>query len=149
MTQHYQPIASLLERVRVRWRRLSAFRAIRRAGLLSAAALLAFDGFAALTTRAPFALAALGMMAVVLVVAAVVWGLLPLREIPSDPQIARFIEERKEELDERLVSAVGVAAQQGAPAGLAASMVGDAARAASAVDPGELVASGGVAGRRL
>jgi hypothetical protein len=141
MTEQYQPIASLLERVRVRWRRLSAFRATRRAALLATVALLAFSVLAALTTRAPFALAALGMMAVVLVVAAVVWGLLPLREIPSDARIARFIEERKEELDERLVSAVGVAAQEGAPAGLAASMVGDAVRVASTVDPAEIVAS--------
>jgi hypothetical protein len=142
MTEQYQPIASLLERVRARWRRLSAFRATRRAALLATVALLAFNILAALTTRAPFALAALGMLAVLLVVVAVVWRFLPLREVPSDARIARFIEERKQELDERLVSAVGVvAAQQGAPAGLAASMVGDAARAASTVDPAEIVAS--------
>jgi hypothetical protein len=141
MTEHYQPIAHLLERVRVRWRRLVAFRALRRAALLATVALLVFSALASLTSRAPFALAGLGILTVIFVVASVVWGLLPLREAPSDARIARFIEERKHELDERLVSAVGVIAQQGPPAGLAASMVGDAARAASRVDPAEIVAS--------
>jgi uncharacterized protein DUF4175 len=141
MTEHYQPIAHLLERVRVRWRRLVAFRATRRAALLATVTLLIFNALASLTSRAPFALAGLGMLVVVLVVASVVWGLLPAREAPSDARIARFIEERKQELDERLVSAVGVIAQQGPPAGLAASMMGDAARAASSVDPAEIVAS--------
>src|SRR5262245_55075960 len=141
MTEQYQPIASLLERVRARWQRLVAFRATRRAALLATVALLAFDVFASLTSRAPFALAALGIATVLLIVTAVVWGFLPLREAPSDARIARFIEERRKELDERLVSAVGVIAQRQAPSGLAASMVGDAARAASAVDPAEIVAA--------
>src|SRR5262249_53463653 len=141
MTEHYQPIAQLLERVRVRWRRLVAFRAIRRAALLATVTLLIFYALASFTSRAPFALAGLGILAILFVAASVVWGLLPVREAPSDARIARFIEERKQELDERLVSAVGVIAQQRQQAGLAASMVGDAARAASKVDPAEIVAS--------
>src|SRR5262245_4165233 len=141
MTEQYQPIARLLERVRVRWRRLVVFRATTRAALLGAVTLLVFGLAASLTARAPFALAALGILAVLFVVASVVWGLHPIREAPSDARIARFIEERKTELDERLVSAVAVAAQQSAPAGLATSMMGDAARAAAAVDPAEIVAS--------
>ena len=111
MTEKYQPIAQLLDRVRVRWRRLVAFRAVRRAALLATVSLLAFSALASLTTRAPFALAAIGMLAVLLVGVAVVWGLLPLREAPSDARIARFIEERKADLDERLVSAVSVIGQ--------------------------------------
>jgi hypothetical protein len=103
--------------------------------------LAGFGLLAQLTTRAPLALGAFGVLAIVLVIASVVWGLLPLREAPSDARIARFIEERQTELDERLVSAVSVVAQQSPPPGLAASMVSDAARAASAVDPAEIVAS--------
>ena len=141
MTEQYQPIANLLDRVRVRWRRLVAFRATLQAALGAAAVLAAFDLLSRLTTRAPFALAAFGVFAVVLLIGAIVRGLLPLREAPSDARIARFIEERKTELDERLVSAVSVVAQQNAPPGLATSMVGDAARAAASVDPAEIVAA--------
>ena len=141
MTEQYQPIANLLDRVRLRWRRLMAFRATVRAALLATAVMVLFGLFASLTSRAPIALAVLGVLAVILVIAAIVWGLLPMGEAPSDRRIARFIEERKTELDERLVSAVSVVAQQAMPPGLAASMVGDAARAAAAVDPAEIVAS--------
>jgi hypothetical protein len=141
MTEQYQSIANLLDRVRVRWRRLVAFRATMQAALGAAVVLLAFDLLARLTTRAPLALAAFGVFALVLVIAAVARGLLPLRQAPSDARIARFIEERKTELDERLVSAVSVVAQQTAPPRLAASMVGDAARAAASVDPAEIVAA--------
>ncbi len=38
--------------------------------------------------------------------AALVWGLLPLRRRPTDRQVARFIEEREPSLDDRLVTAV-------------------------------------------
>lgn len=141
MTEQYQPIAQLLDRVRVRWRRLVAFRAARRAALLATVCLVVFSALASLTTRAPFALAAIGMLTALLVVASLVWGFLPMREAPSDARIARFIEERKVDLDERLVSAVSVAAQQTAPPRLAGSMIGDAARVASTIDPAEIVAS--------
>src|SRR5690349_22149807 len=98
MTEQYQLIAELLDRVRARWRRLVAFRAAVRAALLAAVALALFGLAAAFTTRAPVALAVLGVVAAILTITAVVWGLLPLREAPSDARIARFIEERKTEL---------------------------------------------------
>src|SRR5262245_42031897 len=143
MTEQYQPIARLLERVRVRWRRLVVFRATTRAALLGAVTLLVFGLAASLTARAPFALAALGILAVLFVVASVVWGLHPIRESPSDARIARFIEERKTELDERLVSAVSVvnAEREGSPPALADSMVRDAARRAESIDAAEIVAA--------
>ena len=141
MTEHYQFIASLLERVRVRWRRLVAYRATMRTALLVTAVLAVFDLLARFITRAPLALATLGVLTLILAIAAIVRGLLPLRDAPSDAQIARFIEERKTELDERLVSAVGVVAQEQAMPRLAASMIGDAARAAADVDPAEIVAA--------
>src|SRR5258708_1832491 len=139
MTEQYRPIADLLDRVRSRWRRLVAFRAATRAALAATAALTLVLLSAMLTTRSPMALAALAVVAAGLIVGAAVWGLLPLRETPSDARIARFIEERKTELDERLVSAVSVAAAE--RTGLSASMVRDAARAAALVDPAEIVAA--------
>ena len=142
MSEQYQLIAQLLESVRIRWRRLIALRAAMRAALLAAAAVGAFGLAAQFTNRSPLALGAIGVLAILLILAAVVWGLLPLRETPSDARIARFIEERKTELEERLVSAVGVASQQTETSPrLAASMMRDAARAASGVDPAEIVAS--------
>ena len=39
---------------------------------------------------------------------AVAWGLWPLREVPSDGRVARFIEEADPSLDDRLVSAIHV-----------------------------------------
>jgi hypothetical protein len=140
MTEHYQPIANLLERVRVRWRRLVAWRVTMRAALGAIAVLAAFDLLSRFTTRAPLTLAVLGVLAIAVLVGAVARALLPLREAPSDARIARFIEERKTELDERLVSAV-TAAQHAAPPRLAASMINDAARAAASVDPAEIVAA--------
>src|SRR5712671_884541 len=137
MTEQYRPIADLLDRVRLRWRRLVAFRATIRAALAATAALTLALLLAMLTTRSPMTLAVLAVAAVVLIVGAVVWGLLPLRETPSDARIARFIEERKSELDERLVSAVSVAAAE--ETRLSASMVRDAARAAASIDPAEIV----------
>src|SRR4029077_1748296 len=87
-------------------------------------------------------LAVLGALGLLLIVAAVYWAFRPLRQRPSDRRIARFIEEHRAELDERLVSAVGVASgdQEMAPA-FAASMIGDAARAASVIQPSEIVPS--------
>jgi hypothetical protein len=139
MTEQYRPIADLLDRVRSRWRRLVAFRATIRAALAATAALTLVLLLAMLTTRSPLALAALAAAAVALIAGAVVWGLRPLRETPSDARIARFIEERKTELDERLVSAVSVAAAE--RTALSASMVRDAARAAASIDPAEIVAA--------
>src|SRR5258708_36762140 len=153
MTEQYRTIADLLDRVRSRWRRLVAFRATIRAALAGTAAPTLGLLLAMLTTRSPMALAGLAVVAVVLIVGAAVWGLLPLRESPSDARIARFIEERKTELDERLVSAVSVAvaerrgdetnrAKAGSDdLGLSASMVRDAARVAASVEPAEIVAA--------
>src|SRR3970040_1480905 len=88
-------IRELLDRVRARWRRVSLFRAIVRAALAAAAVLAVALFFALWTSRAPAMLAALGVLAVLLSVAAVVWGLWPIGRAPSDAQVARFIEERE------------------------------------------------------
>src|SRR3954471_18292143 len=121
MTDQYQLIATLLERVRGRWRRLVAYRATVRAALLAVAVLVSFELAVRVSVRTPLPLVTLAAVALILVIVGVVRALLPLREAPSDKQIARFIEERKTELDERLVSAVSVAGQEQARPRLAAS----------------------------
>ena len=69
-------------------------------------------------------------------------------EIPSNRDVARFIEERDASLDERLVSAVDVAttARTHRPA-LAAAMIRDAAKAAAHVDA-TLIVPGDILRRR-
>ena len=71
----------------------------------------------------------------------IVRALWPVRQLPSDKQVARFIEEREPSLDDRLVSAVDVASlngSAGAPA-LSAMMLADANRRAAAVEPSAII----------
>src|SRR5262245_13808539 len=112
MTEHYQPIADLLRHVRARWRRLVLLRAVARAALAVSAVL----GVAMLTARilplSPLALMLLGSVGLVTMCLASVWSLLPALDKPSDMRLARFIEERVDGLEQRLVSAVDLATQQ-------------------------------------
>ena len=116
MTEQYQPIATCWIASALRWRRLAAFerhpRRARRDWWHSRCVLL----LAMLTTRSPDGAGG----------ACGGGGRADRRrgasgvccrcgETPSDRRIARFIEERTTELDERLVSAVGVAAAERPP----------------------------------
>ncbi len=145
-----QAIRELLDRVRGRWRRTTLFRAIVRAGLAVAAILaaalllsllLALAGRSGASAFLPAALAVLGLATIVLTVGAAVWALWPARAVPSDRRVARYIEEREPDLDDRLASAVEVL--NGAPGGqmpaLAVPMVADADRRAARVDPSTIV----------
>src|SRR2546428_11407573 len=90
----YRPIRELIDRVRRRWRTLQAFGAIFRASL-AAIVVVGIALTAALWTAGrPGALAAIGIVAVVLTRAAVVLGLLPPRPGPAGRQGARVLEER-------------------------------------------------------
>src|SRR5262245_1317906 len=134
--QHYDTIRELIDRVRRRWRTQQAFEAIARASL-AAIVVVAVALIAALwTSGKPGVLAVIGIAAVVLTLSAIVWGLLPLRRVPGDRQVARFIEGRSPELDDRLVSAVDIAsgASGARTTPLAGPMLADAARRASDVD---------------
>ncbi len=141
MLAHRQEIRELLDRVRSRWQRLSAFRATVRAALAASGVLAVALVLTFWTTRSPMALAALGVAATALAVAALVWGLWPVRRMPSDTQLARFIEESEPSLDDRLASAVDLLASGGEAdaSRLAGPMVADAARRAAGVDPGAIV----------
>lgn len=146
MDASYRHIADLLGQVRSRWRRLLFQRAALMAALAVAAVLAAGLAFGYGAGRSSHALAAVGVVTIVLAVAVAIRAFAPVRHAPSDRQLARFIEERDPTLDDRLVSAVDVASARGdhpdepAPA-FAAAMVADAGRRASAVEPGSIIAS--------
>src|SRR5262245_5627771 len=107
--EHYSQIRELIDRVRRRWRALSALHASVRASLAAAAIVLVALVLARWTAGAPVLLIALAAAALVLAAAAVALCLWPLRRVPQDTAVARFIEERDPALDDRLVSAVDLA----------------------------------------
>src|SRR4051812_46979343 len=109
-------IRELLDRVRGRWRTLTALRAMVRAALIAAALV----GIALVASRwtmgAPAALMILAAVTVAAAGAALAWYLAPLRRVPADGVIARFIEERAPSLGDRLVTAVDVSQSANPPA---------------------------------
>ena len=94
------------------------------------------------TIGAPAALIAVAAIAVVLVIAAFVRVLVPLRQMPGDVQVARFIEERVPGLEDRLVSAVDVAGKAMPSSAIAAPMLADAARRSQHIELDSIVPSG-------
>ena len=105
----YQPIRELIDGVRARWRLLRLFRSTT-LGAVGASAVLAGGLVAAQwTDRSPLALIAIVGVSAALAAGVLVWALFPLRHVPSDRRVARFIEERAPALDDRLVTAVDFA----------------------------------------
>src|SRR5262245_4103318 len=102
-------IGELIDRVRARWRRLIVLKASVVAALTATGVLLGALVVARWTGRSATALAVTGAVALVLMLAAAIRALWPARRVPTDAQVARFIEEREPSLDDRLVSAVHVA----------------------------------------
>src|SRR3954471_11813703 len=137
---NYDEIRQLLNRVRARWRTLVALQAIVRGALIAAAIL----GTALIASRwiggAPVALMALAAAAAALAAGALVWCLIPLRRVPEDKQVARYVEERAPSLGDSLATAVDVAQAERRPA-LAEMMIADAARRASAIDIDTIVSA--------
>lgn len=143
MQQHYDSIRELLRAVRRRWRALRICEASTRAALSASVALAAGLVAAAAVGRSPLALAAIGVCTFLFVFGALVWALAPLRRIPTDVRVARFIEERAPGLDDRLVSAVDAftSEQYSESPLIAESMMSDAANHARAVDPDDVLPS--------
>lgn len=146
MDASYRHIADLLAQVRSRWRRVLFLRAAVMASL--AVATVVIVGLAAGygADRSSHALAAVGLVTVVVAVAVAIRALAPARHAPSDRQVARFIEERDPSLDDRLVSAVDVvsapAHRPGTPTpAFASAMLADAGRRAADVEPGSIIGS--------
>src|SRR4030088_3518621 len=149
MESQYEPIHRFLKRVRARYRALSIFGAAVRAALAMSALFavaLACWSIAPLGGRSPLVLASLAAVVLVLIAGAFVWGLMPLRNRPSDLQLARFIEERVPALDDRLATAgdgVSSAPHPGSSM-LGEPLLDDTARRLNALDIDDVVP-----GRRL
>src|SRR6476619_3945085 len=137
MADRASELRAILANVRARWSR----RAFLRAWMLGASTagamlmvgllavwLLAQDGIPLV-----FVVATVGLVAGV----ALSFAFLPLRQQPSDRQIARFIEEQAGGLDEVVVTAVDKSATDAGP--VIDLLVADAIRAAGAVDPRRIV----------
>ncbi len=134
MTQRVDELRAILADVRARWQRLAVLRAWMLGAMTAAAMLLV--GVLAVWLVASEGIPLVVVVAAVTTVAfaALLFALLPLRQPPSDRQIARFIEERAGGLDDVLVTAVD---KSGDTSTVADLLVGDAIRAArgvSAVD---------------
>ena len=131
--QDYQVIHELIGRVRSRWRALCALQALVRGALIAAIIVGVAVIAARWTTGAPVVLMVMAAIALIMAVGALTWCLAPLRRVPLDSRVARYIEERAPSLDDRLVSAVDVAQTKTAPA-FANAMLADAARRTAAID---------------
>jgi hypothetical protein len=141
MSEQFGPIRELLDRVRARWRRLVLLDVTTRAAVAGTLVVGLALALSLGLSRSPIGLAVLGAAGLLAALAALVWAIWPARHVPSNRNVARFIEERHGELDERLVSAVDVVDSRAAderPA-LAAAMVRDAAKAAADVDPATII----------
>ena len=147
MDSQYEPIRRFLNRVRARFRALSMFDAAARVALAMSAVMavaLTVWPIASLGGRSPLVLASIAGIALVLLAGALAWGLLPLRDAPSDLQLARFIEERVPALDDRLATAVDVVVfeRQQSSRMLLQPLVEDAARRVDALDVDDIVPRG-------
>jgi hypothetical protein len=123
---------AILADVRRRWARRALLRAWT-LGAATAAAMLLVGVFAVwLVARegVPLVIAVAAVSAIAAV--SLVFALLPLRRLPTDKQVARFIEERAGGLDDVLVTAVEKSGDAGGP--MTAILVNDAIRAARRVD---------------
>jgi hypothetical protein len=136
--QGYDDIRQLIDRVRARWRALVALRALLRGALIAAMVVGAALIGSRWTDGAPIALMALAAAAAAGAAGAIAWCVGPLRWVPADSRVARYIEERALSLDDRLATAVDVAQAQNPPA-LAGLMIADAARRSSAIDVDTIV----------
>ena len=144
--QSYDQIRRLLQGVRARWRALRVLQAVVRAGLSVSAVLAAAMLATRSIDRSPALLALVGLALVVFVTVALVWAFAPLGRMPDDGQVARYIEERHPELDDRLATAVDAVASIGSsptPA-LLEPMVADAARRVGDIDATEIVPGAGL-----
>ena len=137
----FDPVRELIGRVRARWRRLALLQATVRAALAIAAIVAMTLLLAAWTTRTPVLLAAIVAAAVLALAAAIIWAFRPLRDVPTDARVARFVEEREESLDDRLVSAAQLASSSEPLTTVGRLFSEDVSRRAAEVDADAIVPS--------
>ena len=137
MADRADELRAVLGSVRARWSRRAFLRAWM-VGAWTAAAML-MVGLLAVWLLAQEGIPLVFVVATVGIIAGVAlsFSLLPLRRPPTDRQIARFIEEQAGGLDEVVVTAVDSLGSAASP--VADLIVGDAIRAARAVDAHRVV----------
>ncbi|MDE3155744.1 MAG: hypothetical protein KGN76_11615, partial [Acidobacteriota bacterium] len=106
MTDHYRDIDAVLRHVRRRWRSVRLLEGTARAAVAAAAVLLLALWAWLITGGSGRALVVYAALALPAVLAAIAWGLWRVGRRPTDRQVARLIEERHPELEDRLASAV-------------------------------------------
>jgi len=136
---HLNDLYALLKRVRVRWTLTRVVRASARAAGVVGAALLVVLLADSLFKPADLPLLGLAAAGLASALAWTGWALWPLRYRPSDRQVARFVEERCPELEDRLVSATEVA-ERSPDSVFRELMLADAAARARDVDIDRVVA---------
>lgn len=136
--EHLAELRAALAGVRRRWVATRALRAVARllAGVCGAVTcLLVVELWLAPPDLPMLWLAATVLLATTLFAARVLW---PLRERPSDRRVARLVEERCPELEDRVASATELG-ERGAADAFHQLVVADAAKKLRGVDPGRVV----------
>ena len=131
-------IAGLLASVRRRWMIVRAMRAVARAAAAALAALAALLAADHLFAPPDLVMIALAAGAAGGAAGCAAWILRPLRRGPADRQVARFVEERCPELQDRLASAID---SRDRPSPFGGRVLDDAARRARGVDVDRVVAA--------
>ena len=126
-------LTALLGQVRRRWTTARGTGAAARAFAAGALLLLVVLGADRFLAPADLPMAALAIVACLTAIVFAVWTFWPLRRPPTDRQIARYIEERCPELEDRLASAAAVSDTDRSSV-FQELMLGDAATRARAVD---------------
>ena len=131
-------IAALLASVRRRWMAARAMRAVARASSAVLLALALVLGVDRLFAPSDLVMAVVAACAAGAAAAFSVRTLWPLRRGPSDGRVARYVEERCSELQDRLASAIDLGET---PSSFGGRVLDDAARLARGVDPDRVVAA--------
>ena len=134
-----QDLRALLTRVRRRWITTASMRAGARAALGACVIILAAIATDALLKPADLAMLLLVGGALLAVVTFAAWALWPLRQVPTDRQVARFVEEHCPELEDRVATATEFSAQDEATV-FHDLVLADAAVKARGVDVDRVVA---------
>ena len=138
MNPHHAEVRAFLAQVRRRWTVTVMLRAGASAAAGGSAILLAALVADRVWLPSDLPLVVLAAVTLVAAVGYAAWVLWPLRRLPSGRQVARFVEERVPELEDRLASAAEL--EDGATSGLQALLVADAAQRARRIALDRVVA---------
>ena len=132
-------LRALLTQVRRRWMTARSTRAAVRAAVVALALLLLVLAIDRFLQPPDVPMVALAVVALAIAAAYAVRTLWPLHRVPGDRQVARFIEERCPDLEDRLASAAEVV-DGGRPSAFGDLVLVDAAAKARAVEIDQVVA---------